>query len=87
MTGTREHVHLIGIGGTGMASLAGLPVLAILGPTDPVENCPFPGLGARVVRRDVGCNPCRRGCPARTCMVAVSVSEVAAAALEMLQSG
>jgi len=67
-----------------LASLAGRPVLAILGPTDPIENCPFPGLGARVIRHDVGCNPCRKGCPARTCMAAISVPEVAEVALEML---
>jgi ADP-heptose:LPS heptosyltransferase len=67
-----------------LASLAGLPIVAVFGPTDPLENAPFPGLPQRVVRHDVGCNPCREGCPARTCMVAVSADEVAAAALELL---
>jgi ADP-heptose:LPS heptosyltransferase len=67
-----------------LAALAGLPVVAVFGPTDPVENAPFPGLPHRVLRRDVGCNPCREGCPARTCMAAVSADEVAGAALELL---
>jgi ADP-heptose:LPS heptosyltransferase len=67
-----------------LASLAGLPVVAVFGPTDPLENAPFPGLPQRVLRRDVGCNPCREGCPARTCMTAVPAAEVAGAALELL---
>jgi ADP-heptose:LPS heptosyltransferase len=67
-----------------LASLAGLPVVAVFGPTDLLENAPFPGLPHRLLRRDVGCNPCREGCPARSCMAAVSAAEVAAAALELL---
>ena len=67
-----------------LASLAGLPLVAIFGPTDPVENAPFPGSRQRVLRRDVGCNPCREGCPAQTCMAAVSVSDVVEAAVELL---
>ncbi|MEE9280843.1 MAG: glycosyltransferase family 9 protein [Myxococcota bacterium] len=67
-----------------LASLAGLPVVAVFGPTDPVENAPFAGLPQRVLRRDVGCNPCRDGCPAQTCMAAVGVADVVAAALELL---
>jgi ADP-heptose:LPS heptosyltransferase len=67
-----------------LASLAGLPVVAVFGPTDPRENAPFSGLPHRVLRRDVGCNPCREGCPARTCMAAVSAEEVAVAALALL---
>ena len=67
-----------------LASLAGLPVVAVFGPTDPVENAPYPGLPHRVLRRDVGCNPCREGCPARTCMAAVEPRDVVSAALELL---
>jgi len=67
-----------------LASLAGLPIVAVFGPTDPLENAPFPGLPHRLLRRDVGCNPCREGCPARTCMNAVLADEVAAAVLELL---
>ena len=67
-----------------LASLAALPLVAIFGPTDPVENAPFPGSRQRVLRRDVGCNPCREGCPVHTCMAAVSVADVVEAALELL---
>lgn len=66
-----------------LAALAGLPLVVVFGPTDLVENAPFAGAGLRVLRRDVGCNPCREGCPARTCLGAVGVDEVAAAALEL----
>ncbi len=67
-----------------LASLARTPVVAIFGPTDPIENGPFPGVPSRVVRRDVGCNPCREGCSVRACMRAVEPEEVASAALELL---
>jgi ADP-heptose:LPS heptosyltransferase len=59
-----------------LASLAGLPVVALFGPTDPLENEPFPGLPCRVVRVDVGCNPCREGCPVLTCMAAIEAPQV-----------
>ena len=67
-----------------LASLAGLPLVAIFGPTDPVENAPLPGSPQRVLRRDVGCNPCREGCPVQTCMAAVSIPDVVEAVLELL---
>jgi ADP-heptose:LPS heptosyltransferase len=67
-----------------LASLAGLPVVAIFGPTDPLENAPFPGLPHRILLADVGCNPCREGCPARTCMAAIDAEAVVKAALELL---
>ncbi len=67
-----------------LAALAGLPLVVVFGPTDPVENAPFAGAGLRLVRRDVGCNPCREGCPARTCLLAVTPEEVVAAALELI---
>jgi len=67
-----------------LASLARTPVVAIFGPTDPIENGPFPGVANRIVRRDVGCNPCREGCPVRACMRAVDAEAVSAAALSLL---
>ncbi len=67
-----------------LAALAGLPRVVVFGPTDPVENAPFEGSGLRVLRRDVGCNPCREGCPVRTCMAAVRPDEVVEAALGLL---
>ena len=67
-----------------LASLAGCPPVAVFGPTDPVENAPAPGVPSRVVRVDVGCNPCREGCPARTCLAAVEPDAVVEAASELL---
>jgi ADP-heptose:LPS heptosyltransferase len=67
-----------------LASLARTPLVAIFGPTDPVENGPAPGVPSRIVRSDVGCNPCREGCPVRICMRAVEPEAVAAAALALL---
>ncbi|MCP4006959.1 MAG: glycosyltransferase family 9 protein [bacterium] len=67
-----------------LASLLGLPLVAVFGPTDPVENAPFSGSPHRIVREDVGCNPCRLGCPSRACMSRIGVQDVASAALELL---
>ncbi len=67
-----------------LASLARTPLVAIFGPTDPIENEPFPGVPNRVVRVDVGCNPCREGCSVRACMRAVSSESVAEATLSLL---
>jgi len=69
-----------------LATLTGTPVVAIFGPTDPVENAPFAGVPARIVRRDVGCNPCREGCPARTCMRGIQAEAVTEAALALLDT-
>lgn len=70
-----------------LAALVGLPIVAVFGPTDPVENAPFSGVPSRVVRQDVGCNPCREGCPARSCMAAIAAEPVAEAALELAALG
>ena len=67
-----------------VASLAGVPIAAVFGPTDPLENAPFPGVPQRILRRDVGCNPCREGCPARTCMAAIDSASATEAAFELL---
>ncbi len=67
-----------------LASLVGTPVVQVLGPTDPVENRPWPGTPARQVRVPVGCSPCRRGCAAATCMNVLPPAAVLAAAREML---
>ncbi len=67
-----------------VASLVGTPVVQILGPTDPVENAPWPGTPSRTVRVPVACSPCRRGCAAATCMRVVPAEVVIAAARELL---
>lgn len=67
-----------------VASLVGTPVVQILGPTDPLENEPWPGTPMRQVRVPVACSPCRRGCAAATCMRVVPAELVLAAARELL---
>jgi ADP-heptose:LPS heptosyltransferase len=67
-----------------VASLVGTPVLQILGPTDPVENAPYPGTPSRTVRVPLACSPCRNGCSAVTCMRSVLPASVVAAARELL---
>jgi ADP-heptose:LPS heptosyltransferase len=54
-----------------VASLVGTPVVQILGPTDPVENAPFPGSPSRTVA-------------AVTCMRVISPEMVVDAARELL---
>ena len=70
-----------------VASLVGTPVVQILGPTDPVENAPFPDTPSRSVRVPVACSPCRRGCAAATCLRVVPPDAVVAAARELLAGG
>jgi len=66
-----------------IASLVGTPVVVIFGPTDPIENEPL-GLH-KMVRKEVGCNPCRnRSCTERTCLKAITVSDVLEATHEVL---
>jgi heptosyltransferase I len=67
-----------------VASAVGTPVLQLLGPTDPVENAPYAGTPSRTLRVEVGCNPCRRGCAAATCMRLIPAARVLAAARELL---
>jgi ADP-heptose:LPS heptosyltransferase len=67
-----------------LASLCGTPVVQIMGPTDPVENAPFPGTASRRVRVPVPCSPCRRGCAAAPCMREIPPERVIAAAGELL---
>jgi ADP-heptose:LPS heptosyltransferase len=67
-----------------VASLVGTPVVQLLGPTDPVENAPFPGTPSRTVRVQINCNPCRRGCAAVTCMRVIPPDAVIEAACELL---
>lgn len=68
-----------------VASLVGIPVVQILGPTDPVENAPWDATPSRMVRAALPCSPCRRGCSAAACMVAVPPERVLAAASELLR--
>ena len=78
--------HLIGSdsGPLHVASLVGTPVVQILGPTDPVQNAPYPETPSRTVHVPLGCSPCRRGCRAVTCMRIVPPAAILAAAAELL---
>jgi len=69
-----------------LASLVGTPVVQILGPTDPVENAPWPATPSRSVRVALPCSPCRRGCAEVACLDAVSVEAVADAARSLLRA-
>jgi heptosyltransferase-1 len=67
-----------------VASLVGVPVVQLLGPTDPVENAPWPGTPSRSLRVPLGCSPCRRGCSAAPCLQLLPARSVIAAAQELL---
>ncbi|MEW6377863.1 MAG: glycosyltransferase family 9 protein [Thermodesulfobacteriota bacterium] len=68
-----------------IASLTGVPVVVIYGPTDPVVNEPF-GIHKKV-RKEVGCNPCRnRSCKELTCLKEIKVDDVFKAGKEILST-
>ncbi len=68
-----------------LATLLGVPVVAIFGSTEPALTGPL-GSGHRVLRHQVECSPCfLRECPIDfRCMKAVTVEEVVAAVTEAL---
>ena len=73
-------------GAAHIATIAGTPVLAIFGPTDPVENEPGPYSPHEIVMRNVDCSPCRdMRCSRRTCMEAVEVEDVLAGVERLLE--
>ena len=65
------------------ASMVGVPVVQLLGPTDPVQNAPWRGSPSRRVHVPMPCSPCRRGCADASCMKAISPDSVVDAILEM----
>jgi len=81
--------HLYIGGDTGpmyIASLVGIPLVVVYGPTDPILYEPF-GLHRKVMK-EVGCNPCypyrKRSCKKIECLRAIAVEDVFEAAKEML---
>jgi heptosyltransferase I len=66
-----------------IASMMGLPVVVIYGPTDPVINEP---VGVHIkVRKEMACSPCRnRSCKDLSCLTAVTVEDVFSAAAKIL---
>jgi ADP-heptose:LPS heptosyltransferase len=60
-----------------LAAFVGTPVIALFGPTDPIENAPLGKGEVIVIRKDVSCNPCRiRKCRNLLCMDAIAVEDV-----------
>ena len=66
-----------------VASLAGLPVVQLLGPTDPVHNEPAAASQWRRVHVPLPCSPCRRGCADASCMRAIAPERVVLAVREL----
>ena len=77
-------------GDTGMmhlAALAGIPVLAIFGPTDHKINGPY-GSMHRIIRKDLPCSPCKnKDCKERTCLKEITVDEVFREVLDIFNNG
>lgn len=73
-------------GGMHAAHAAGVPTVAIFGPTIPEETGPL-GDHARIVREPVECSPCMlKDCPIdHRCMTAISPERVARVASELVQ--
>ncbi len=71
-----------------LATLLGVPVVAIFGSTEPRLTGPL-GQRDRVIRHQVECSPCfLRKCPIDfRCMKAVAVDEVVTAVMSILQTG
>jgi lipopolysaccharide heptosyltransferase I len=69
-----------------LAAFVGTPVVALFGPTDPIENAPYGNADIIMLRKTLECNPCRnRDCSPPRCMDALSVTEVADAAERILR--
>jgi len=67
-----------------LAALAGVPVVAIFGPTDHLVNGPY-GEGHTIVRKEQSCGPCRdKDCESRKCIRSISVDDVYSASLAAL---
>ncbi len=88
LAGIYRHCHLYVGGDTGpmhIASLMGVPVVGIYGPTDPVVNAPYEGAPSVQVRKDLPCSPCRdRNCKEVDCLRAISYEDVLKGAMDLL---
>lgn len=69
------------------ASLSGVPVVQLLGPTDPVHNEPAAASPWRRVHTPLPCSPCRRGCDDPACMRAIVPARVAEAIESLARGG
>lgn len=88
LAGLYETADLYIGGDTGpmhIASFVGTPVVAVFGPTDPIENEPYTGTPFRMVRVPSSCSPCReKSCRRTDCFDGVTPEMVARAAGELL---
>jgi len=67
-----------------LAVALNVPVLALIGPTNPHRTGPFGGR-TKIIRHEIECQPCRqRSCRSRKCMELITVDEVFNTAREML---
>jgi len=69
-----------------LASMVGVPVVQLLGPTDPTQNAPGPDSPSRRVHAPLLCSPCRRGCAEAACMKVLSPEAVVEAILDLRSS-
>ncbi len=58
------------------ASLSGVPVVQLLGPTDPIQNEPWRYSPSRRAHIPLPCSPCRRGCVDPACMRVIAPASV-----------
>jgi ADP-heptose:LPS heptosyltransferase len=83
-----RHCHLYIGNDTGpmhIAALMGTPVVAIYGPTHPVENAPYDGTPSIQVRKDIPCSPCRdQNCQRLECLKSIAHEDVLKAVRELL---
>ncbi len=70
---SRTHMYIGGDSGiTHVAALAGIPVIAIFGPSDERINSPY-GESVKIVKSDAPCSPCKkRKCRERICLEEIS---------------
>jgi heptosyltransferase-2 len=69
-----------------LATAAGVPTVAIFGPTPVYRAYPWRHPLSRVLRREMECSPClRKSCPLKhhACMRQIDVEEVVEAALSV----
>jgi heptosyltransferase-1 len=67
-----------------MAAMAGIPVIALFGPTSPQLNGPF-GRGHEIIRADLDCSPCfKKDCENPICMSGIRAEQVYEAVKKML---
>ena len=66
-----------------LASLQGIPCVALFGPKSPARFGPFQ-VPARILRHPTSCHPCRlRTCPVPLCVKGIQPEEVVAAVLDL----